>query len=291
LGRLDDATTLYAESVEILRKTYPNDPYRQATVLATALINYAQQLMRADHTEEAVAAAQEAVDLCRAAREENPNELTKELAYGLRNLTIALHKLNRYEEAVDTGKRAVSVARRVARENPHQASILAETLGQLAYAQRAGGAYDDAVETAREAVDAARSLVAGLRPGERRDLARRLEVLSDVLWSENSAEAVDVAAEAVEVWRAVAVAYPVYRRNLALALSWLAEQERQHRVGDLGSACAEEAEAIARDIAADHPERGRPVLDEVLPRVARVLDAVGEPERARAIREEIDARE
>jgi len=79
------------------------------------------------------------------------------------------------------------------------------------------------------------------------------------------------------------------RRELALALSWLAELQRGYGVEDLGVACADEAEAIARDIAADYPDRGRRVLSTVLPRVARVLDAVGEPERARAITEEIEA--
>jgi hypothetical protein len=102
-------------------------------------------------------------------------------------------------------------------------------------------------------------------------------------------EAVEVAEEAVEVWRAVAVAYPVDRGDLARSLAFLADLQRGYGVGDRGSARADEAEAIARDIAADYPEPGRRLLATVLPRVARVLDAVGEPERARAIREEMDA--
>jgi hypothetical protein len=139
----------------------------------------------------------------------------------------------------------------------------------------------------------ARALVATRRPGDRLQLAFRLDMLTEVLHRatvDGDSEAVEVAAEAVEVWRAVAATYPVRRRELAHALSWLAALQRRDRVEDLGLACAEEAEAIARSIAAEHPERGRQVLATVLPRLARVLDAVGEPERARAITDEMAQR-
>jgi tetratricopeptide (TPR) repeat protein len=153
----DEAVTLYAESVEVLRKTREFDPSVRAQRRAPVLVDYAASLLSRERAGEAEAPAQEAIALCREVSQVAP-ELRPTWARALRILAIARRGLGRPDEALDAARRATNIARDLARRDPTHQDELALSLAQVALAQHDAQADDSGLACAEEAEALARDV-------------------------------------------------------------------------------------------------------------------------------------
>jgi tetratricopeptide (TPR) repeat protein len=166
----EEAVTLYAEAVEVLRKTREFDPSVRAQRRAPVLVDYAASLLSQSRAEEAEAPAQEAIALCREVSQATP-ELRPTWARALRSLATARRSLGRPGEALDAARRATNIARDLVKRDAAHRDELALSLAQVARAQHDANADDGGLVCAEEAEALARDV------GDERLLAM---VLGDV---------------------------------------------------------------------------------------------------------------
>jgi hypothetical protein len=88
------------------------------------------------------------------------------------------------------------------------------------------------------------------------------------------------------VWRTIASAHPVNVRGLSSALALAAYFQQRAGVADGGVAWAGEAEALARELYAQIPDRHHDLLAYVLKHVWRTYEAAGHVEHALAATDE-----
>jgi tetratricopeptide (TPR) repeat protein len=130
LGRLEEAASSAARSVELRRRLAEDGTPNSIALLANSLNSHAEQLGRLGHGERAVRAAEEARDLF--ASLPPPGAVTKFLRANQQTLGRVLAVAGRHEEAMVAAERAVELGRRAAAETPGEQAELAGCLESLA---------------------------------------------------------------------------------------------------------------------------------------------------------------
>jgi tetratricopeptide (TPR) repeat protein len=277
------ADPLAAAADEVLRLRAEGSP----GALGSALVEYANHLLRVERHDDAQTALTEAVAL---GDTEAPDELTRQAAVAWRSLAQARRRTGRPGEALDASTQAVRTARRRLRRSPDDIGLLADSLASLAWSYRSLGRVDDAVATAEEVVAGARAHAERSGAAGTAVLATCLSKLADMLdWASRRRSelrgdlvvaAVEAATEAVDLWRELVATHPQARSDLSAAGGRLAYLRWKSHVDDRGLASAAEAESIARALVAEDPDRHRKLLVDVLTDVWRSYLAAGQDARA-----------
>ncbi|MER6052512.1 tetratricopeptide repeat protein [Streptomyces sp. NPDC001793] len=258
-GEWGPALAAAEEAARINRRLAEIDP-RHRLRLATSLTALGNALDRHGRWSEALSQTQGATALLRELAEHDPSHRPS-LATSLTDLGRRLSERGRAREALDVAEEAAALRRELAAEDPvGQSARLARALSSLGALRLDQGRPDEAAAAVEEAVAVLRE-PARARPGEHLgDLARALSTLAPVsLAAGRREQAAEAAQEAVGLFRRLSEANPaVHRPHLVTSLVHLSATLPRHaehgdRLSGPALTAAEEAVALARELAAADP--------------------------------------
>ncbi|MFF7454428.1 tetratricopeptide repeat protein [Kitasatospora sp. NPDC008115] len=291
VGRHAEALAATEEAVEIRRRLAADNPTAYEPDLARSLVNLSVDLFEVGRHAEALAASEEAVEIRRRLAADNPTAYEPGFARSLANIATPLSEVGRHAEALAAAEEAVEIRRRLAADNPAAYEPdLAQSLANVATTLSEVGRHAEALAAAEEAVEIQRRLTAEDCAVHEPDLAVSLADLGHHLSAVGRRpEALAALKDAAGIRRRLAADNPG-AHEIKLAQVLAASAELLETLGDLSGALREAEEAVERfrRYAAAAPALPAQ-LRSVLGLQARLLDALGRPQEATAVRHGLEA--
>ncbi|HEX6872639.1 MAG TPA: tetratricopeptide repeat protein [Micromonosporaceae bacterium] len=271
--------------VASLRRLAVAQPAEYLPRLAHALIALSDRLADLARPGEALATADEAVDLAEEVRDRYGANYADTYGWAAYTLGQRLRDIGRDDDATALYAEAVEVFRAEHRHDPYRragplAGVLLDYGGHLLRQRRFAEALDP-IQEGLALIRAANEQAPGEFTGQ------ALSYLASLLNSADlCGEELEVGAEAVLASRPVARKHPAQLARLCRALARQASLQYRMRVDGWGLANADEAEALARELAAVNPDVGQRLLVDTIGDALRTYYTSGLADRALAVAEE-----